>query len=68
MTPVVRNDWEIYVTGKVFQREIFNSDLAEYWGTGTVYNPEIRSELVDEDQKRYKLSVNLPAMGGIILK
>jgi 1,4-alpha-glucan branching enzyme len=68
MTPVVRNDWEIYVSGKVFQREIFNSDQKDYWGTGNVFNPEIRSELVDKTKKTYKLTVNLPPLAGIILK
>jgi len=68
MTPVVRYDWEIYVTGKVFQREIFNSDQKEYWGTGDVFNPEIRSELVDKKDKKYRLIVNLPPLGGVILK
>jgi 1,4-alpha-glucan branching enzyme len=68
MTPVVRNDWEINVSGKAFKKEIFNSDLAEFWGTGNVFNPHIRSSIVDKDQKLYKLKVNLPALGGIILK
>jgi 1,4-alpha-glucan branching enzyme len=68
MTPVVRNDWEIYVKEKAFSVEIFNSDLTKYWGTGHVYNPEIRSELVDKAQKIYRLQVNLPALAGIILK
>ncbi len=68
MTPVVRNDWEIYVTGKMYNKEIFNSDEQKYWGTGDVFNPEIRCELVDADQKKYKLTVNLPALAGIILK
>jgi len=68
MTPVVRQDWEIYVTGKLYKTELFNSDSKEFWGTGDVFNPEIRSELVDKVDKKYKLTVNLPALGGIILK
>ena len=68
MTPVVRNDWEIYVSGKIYKQEIFNSDKTIYWGTGNVFNPEIRSELVDKGQKKYRVTVNLPALGGIILK
>ena len=68
MTPVVRNDWEIYVRDKTFTKEIFNSDLTLYWGTGLVYNPEIRSELVDEEQGLYKIRINLPALSGLILK
>ena len=68
LTPVVRNDWETEVTGKRYLKEIFNSDSKLYWGTGDVYNPDIRSELIDKNQKKYRLTVNLPALGGIILK
>jgi len=68
MTPVVRNDWDIYTNGKKYAREIFNSDKVIYWGTGKVYNPDIRTELVDKNQKKYRVTVNLPALGGIILK
>jgi 1,4-alpha-glucan branching enzyme len=68
MTPVVRMDWEIYVKEKPYKAEIFNSDKAIYWGTGNVYNPEIRCELVDKAQKIYRLRVNLPALASIILK
>jgi len=68
MTPVVRNDWEIYVEGKKYSQELFNSDKTIYWGTGHVFNPEIRTEIVDKGQKKYKLTVNLPPLAGIILK
>jgi 1,4-alpha-glucan branching enzyme len=68
MTPVVRNDWEIYTDGKKYKQEIFNSDSKDFWGTGDVFNPDLRCELVDKDQKKYKLTVNLPALGGIVLK
>jgi 1,4-alpha-glucan branching enzyme len=68
LTPVVRNEWEIYIHGKIFTKEIFNSDSTKYWGTGNVFNLEIRSELVDKDQKLYKLTLNLPPLAAIILK
>ncbi|MBK5271361.1 MAG: alpha amylase C-terminal domain-containing protein, partial [Bacteroidia bacterium] len=68
MTPVVRNDWEIYVKEKLYTKEIFNSDKTIYWGTGKVFNPEIRSELVDKTQKNYRLRVNLPPLSCVILK
>jgi len=68
LTPVVRNNWEIYVHNKEFTKEIFNSDSVKYYGTGNVYNPDIKSELIDIDQKQYKLIVNLPPLGSIILK
>jgi len=68
MTPVVRNDWEIVVRGKTYTKEIFNSDEAIYWGTGNVFNPEIRSELIDKEQKMYRVTVNLPPLAALILK
>src|SRR6187399_994588 len=68
LTPVVRNDWDIYVNSKAFTKEIFNSDSTKYWGTGNVFNPDIRSELVDKDQKLYKLTLNLPPLAAIVLK
>lgn len=68
MTPVVRNDWSIEVYGKPYTREIFNSDHPDFGGTGQVYNPELRCELLDKGQKKYRLLVNLPALSGIVLK
>jgi 1,4-alpha-glucan branching enzyme len=68
MTPVVRKDWQIIVEGKNFNKEIFNSDNVKYWGSGDVYNPEIRSEIIDKNQKKYQLTVNLPPLAGIVLK
>jgi len=68
MTPVVRNDWQLLVKGKPYKKEIFNSDLTIYWGTGNVYNPVVKSELVDKNQKIYQLRLNLPPLGSIILK
>ena len=67
MTPVVRNDWEIYVRERNLPRK-FSIRPTKYWGTGNVFNPDIRSELVDKDQKIYKLTVNLPPLAGIVLK
>jgi len=68
MTPVVRNDWPIETSGKAYTEEILNSDLKKYWGTGTVYNPDIRSELIDKNQQKWRLIVNLPPFGAIVLK
>ena len=68
MTPVVRHDWEVIVSGKSYEKEIFNSDKKIYWGTGNVYNPDIRCELIDKDQQTYKVRINLPPLAGIILK
>jgi len=68
MTPVVRNDWEVVVRGRQYKKEVFNSDLTKYWGSGDVYNPEIRHEIIDASQKIYKLRLNLPPLAGIVLE
>src|SRR5688572_13058806 len=68
LTPVVRQDWVVYVQNKAYTTEIFNSDLAKYWGSGNVYNPELKCELVDQNQNLYKLTVNLPPLAAIVLK
>jgi len=68
LTPVTRHDWVVHVEGKAYTEEIFNSDQKKYWGTGDVYNPDIRCELVDKKNKVYKLTVNLPPLGAIVLK
>jgi 1,4-alpha-glucan branching enzyme len=68
LTPEPRLDWEIYLTGKTYSSEIFNSDSKKYWGSGDVYNPTIRQELVNEDEKKYRLVVNIPPLAGIVLK
>lgn len=68
MTPIVRNDWTVVVSGKAYTEEIFNSDSKIFWGTGNVYNPAIRSELIDKEKNTYRLRVNLPPLAAIILK
>jgi len=68
VTPIVRNDWEIYVYGKKKWKEVFNSNDAAYWGTGNVFNPEIKSTLVDKATNCYRITLNLPPLAAIILK
>ncbi|MEY5034952.1 MAG: hypothetical protein RL447_1330, partial [Bacteroidota bacterium] len=68
MTPVERLDWPIEYTGKAFQKEIFNSDAKEFWGTGRIHNQSIVHQWVDKKAKRSRIIVNLPALSGIVLK
>ena len=64
---MVRHNWEVHVHGKKEWKEIFNSDGKEFWGTGDVYNPEIKKEATDENEEWFKLIINLPALGGVVL-
>lgn len=68
MTPVVRQNWQVYVKGKAAWKEIFNSNDKAFWGTGDVYNPDVVTELVDEDSDTYRITVHLPALGGVVLR
>ncbi len=68
VTPIVRHDWEIYVHGKGKWKEIFNTNSEEFWGTGDVFNPIVASELVDKPTECYKIKLQLPALGAIVLK
>ena len=66
-TPLVHNNWEVYVYGKEKWIEKFNSDDKAFWGTGDVYNPNIESELIDEQTELYKLRVHLPALSAVVI-
>lgn len=68
MTPVVKNDISIYTYIKKEWKEIFNSDHHSFYGTGNVFNPEIKTTLIDKEKKQYKLNLHLPALGALILK
>ena len=68
MTPVVRRDWVIRVHGKARWKEVFNSDDKKYWGTGDVFNPEVKVTLIDKKQALYEIIIHLPALGAVVLK
>ena len=68
MTPVVRNNVEIIVSGKKQWKEVFNSDNKAFWGTGDVYNTEVKTILIDKEKKLYSFQLNLSPLAMIILK
>lgn len=68
MTPVVRENWEVHVQGKNKWQELFNSDDKQFWGSGNVTNPDIVVTATDKKEKWYKLSLNLPPLGAVILR
>lgn len=68
LTPTPRLDWTVYLKGKTSWKEIFNSDMKKYWGSGDVFNPSIAAELVNKKEKEYKITVQLPPLAAVILK
>jgi 1,4-alpha-glucan branching enzyme len=67
LTPVVRMDWVVEVP-RIYHSEIFNSDAEKYGGSGNIYNPDIRIQTYDGEKEKYRLTINLPPLAGIILK
>jgi 1,4-alpha-glucan branching enzyme len=54
LTPKPYFDWAIELTGVNYTAEIFNSDAKKYWGSGNVFNPEIRQEVVNKHEKKLR--------------
>lgn len=50
LAPIPRWDWEIEVPHN-YQKELFNSDLKKYWGSGNVINPDIRIEEITAESE-----------------
>src|SRR5690606_25889610 len=67
MTPTVRRDWKLKIRGKMKWKEIFNSDLKEFGGTGDVFNPDIQYHIIEDEEKTYEIIVHLPPLAGIVL-
>jgi 1,4-alpha-glucan branching enzyme len=61
-------DFEITLKGKKSWEEVFNSDSTKYYGAGDVYNPKVRTEIINKEELTLKLIINLPPLAGIILK
>ena len=68
MRPMPQYNWVIEVWGKQYTNEIFNSNDAIFGGNGDVFNKDIRTECLDEETQKYRITLNLPPLGGIILK
>ena len=68
MTPVERKDWKVQVPDKKKWKEIFNSDQIDFWGTGDYLNTIALTPLENKSESTFEISLNLPPLGGIVLK
>jgi len=68
MLPQPRLNFQLTIKGKKSWKEVFNSDSTKYWGAGDVYNKEVRGELLNKEEKVYKLTLNIPPLAAIVLK
>jgi 1,4-alpha-glucan branching enzyme len=68
MTPVPRHQFPIHVKGKTIWKEIFNTDVKDFWGSGNVYNQEVQSISVDSANQLHEIQLELPPLAAIVLK
>ncbi|ULQ53939.1 1,4-alpha-glucan branching protein GlgB [Flavihumibacter fluvii] len=68
MTPEVRHDWKVKAYGKSAWTEVFNSNSREYWGTGDIFNPDIKVMPVDKNTHLFEINLHLPPLGAIVLR
>jgi 1,4-alpha-glucan branching enzyme len=69
MTPVERKDWCVRVEEQTCWKEIFNSDQEMFWGSGHFNHSQPLKPILDsENSEFFQIKINLPPLGGIILK
>ncbi|MFN5479550.1 MAG: alpha amylase C-terminal domain-containing protein, partial [Chitinophagaceae bacterium] len=67
-TPVERKTWKVSLPSVSSYREIFNSDHKDFWGTGEYLNSDLLDSKIEPKQQAFYIEVNLPPLGGIVLK
>jgi 1,4-alpha-glucan branching enzyme len=68
LTPVVRNDWRLVAEGKSQWKIIFNSDAAQYWGSGTAASDMIRVSTINSESQLCELTLQLPPLAALVLR
>ena len=68
MTPIPRENYRIGLpkTGKL--KEIFNSDLKKYNGTGSFKNKVLKSEVKAWQFRKQSVEISVPPLGMVVLK
>jgi 1,4-alpha-glucan branching enzyme len=67
-TPVVREDYRVGLPVDGVCKEIFNSDAAEYGGSGVVNPGRLKAEAHLCDGREYSVPIKLPPLGVVVLK
>ncbi|TSJ38935.1 1,4-alpha-glucan branching protein GlgB [Mucilaginibacter corticis] len=68
MTPVPRHDFRVGVTAAGNWQEIFNSDLQEFWGSGTTNAKTLKSEKIHWHGKDNSINITLPPLAASVFK
>ncbi|MCW4468763.1 1,4-alpha-glucan branching protein GlgB [Flavobacterium sp. MFBS3-15] len=65
MTPVIREDYRIGIPASGKLKEVFNSDAAEFGGSG-VSNKKLKIEAIPWNGREYSASMTLPPLGVLV--
>jgi len=68
MTPVSRHDFRVGVPAAGEWQEIFNSDLQEFWGSGTTNAKELKSDSIHWHGKDNSINITLPPLAASVFK
>ncbi|MGF1555330.1 1,4-alpha-glucan branching protein GlgB [Paucihalobacter sp.] len=68
MTPVPRENYRIGLPSKGNLKEIFNSDLKKYYGSGTYKNNDIKVVKLSHQYREFSASIDIPPLGLLVFK
>jgi len=68
MTPVYRQNYRIGLPFKASWKEIFNSDDAEFFGSGKQNQGIFKPEAINADGREYSITINIAPLGAMVLK
>lgn len=68
MTPIPREDYRIGLPKQGTLKEIFNSDLKSYNGTGEYQNKTLKSEKKDWQYRKHSVAITIPPLGMVAFK
>ncbi|CAN5416540.1 1,4-alpha-glucan branching protein GlgB [soil metagenome] len=68
MTPIPRTNYRIGVPSAGSYQEVFNSDAADFYGSGIVNSAPIGSEEEPWHGRPQSLQLNVPPLGAVVLK
>lgn len=68
MTPVYRENYRLGLPFKAKWKEIFNSDAAEFFGSGKLNPNAFKVEEVDANGRAHSVLINIAPLGAMILK
>lgn len=67
-TPVLRDNYKIGVPYKGIYKEVLNSDLEEFGGSGIKNKKSIKASMLDWHGEPYSIEIRIPPLGALFIK